>query len=1376
MRVPRNIVNGLVAWWLAFGSTLVHADGAFDFVWEGRLTKSSGAPLEGPVALTISFFHGPFDPQPVLAVSSGLEQVPLLDGIFQVKLALTPAQYATVFPRPSQAVYVQVTNRSDPSSPPFPRQQITVTPYAAKIPVDEDTLAYNDQGKLAVQSVPLSAVTGLSQELASRPSRADVESLIATTDATSHTHTATEISDLRTYISQTAAGDIVLSGDVSGTPSTSMVTGLQGKSLPTPNAGDTGKLLQFSGSSYSWLGGSTGSIMMGSASGGIAPANLQEGSTHGVTITIAPDQLALDTAQDIRPSATPVFAGVTATSAGIKTPHIEAGIVRGAKAPGADSAGSSLVLEAGKGSGTESSGAIEFRTGPGGTSGERVNDVATRMVLTPAGNLGITTSTPKARLHVATGEENTAAIIAQVSAESQIADLQQWQNKAGEVLSKVDKDGFLYLPGQPTEASQAATKQYVDSKVDLTDSKVSALSTTEIAEGNNLYFTQERARGALTATAPLVYSSSSGALSISGLANLGSANQLIGVSASGNNLEYKSILGSSSVVVSSMPGGINITTAQGIGPTDSPVFSGLKLTDLSSGVVKSDFTGILSAGSVDLATMDVMGTLPPAHGGTGQSRLPGDGQMLIGNGGTGGYELTSLAAGDSVRVTNGPGSVTIDTVQDLRPEASPSFEGVAVGTGGVFTPSIVLGVGDEAPAAASGIMRSANRTGTDALGTDLLIQAGLGTGNQTSGSILFRTATGGPESGTDANSPTVRMVIDPSGNIGVGTVAPNSQLDLYGTGPVEAKVTSTADTAKISTVGATGGVIANALGDQSIINNSPTGAITFSTASVERMRLTNEGRLGVGTEAPAARAHIVVNDPAFVALRVQSEQSSHGASLTEWVNSAGMVMSRIDHNGFMVLPGAPLSANHAVNKAYVDSLLNSTNLSLSVKEPMITMGSPMQYWRGDKTWQRLNTDAVPETLDNRYFTEARAKASISASLPVQYSPTTGVVSLNVGTGPNQVVQLDNAAKIPSLDGSQLKFIIPAGMVAPFNLSSCPPGWGELLGARGRVVVGLPSGGTLAGTVGTALSNLENRPVGQHNHGVTDSGHVHGITDPGHAHGTTEANHSHTITDPGHGHSVNETAHSHAISDPGHAHGTSEAAHSHPLYDPGHGHSVNEPAHSHGVSDPGHNHGINQSPHVHGANDWGHGHSAGDSGHSHGYRRSEAAGSDGNHYDAGGRYIPSANPFSTWNESTGWDYARVWVGTGHANINIHEAYANISLNGSGTGISIAAARAGISVNNSGTGVSMGAVKTNLSVNGSTTGVSMNAVKTNVSLNNNTTGLTMAGAKTNLTVNSATTAVSVNNAATGISINNQGAVAGTNAPYIQLLYCQKLPDTL
>ena len=61
---------------------------------------------------------------------------------------------------------------------------------------------------------------------------------------------------------------------------------------------------------------------------------------------------------------------------------------------------------------------------------------------------------------------------------------------------------------------------------------------------------------------------------------------------------------------------------------------------------------------------------------------------------------------------------------------------------------------------------------------------------------------------------------------------------------------------------------------------------------------------------------------------------------------------------------------------------------------------------------------------------------------------------------------------------------PSGAVMFFNLTSCPSGWSELTNARGRYLVGKPSGGTLGAKVGTQLSNLENRPVGKHSHTYT----------------------------------------------------------------------------------------------------------------------------------------------------------------------------------------------------------------------------------------------------------------------------------------------------
>ncbi|MEN0063305.1 MAG: hypothetical protein AAGA48_14225 [Myxococcota bacterium] len=53
--------------------------------------------------------------------------------------------------------------------------------------------------------------------------------------------------------------------------------------------------------------------------------------------------------------------------------------------------------------------------------------------------------------------------------------------------------------------------------------------------------------------------------------------------------------------------------------------------------------------------------------------------------------------------------------------------------------------------------------------------------------------------------------------------------------------------------------------------------------------------------------------------------------------------------------------------------------------------------------------------------------------------------------------------------------VPRDAVVFFNTASCPMGWSEVAATRGRTIVGLTgSGGALAGTVGTALGDLEDR--------------------------------------------------------------------------------------------------------------------------------------------------------------------------------------------------------------------------------------------------------------------------------------------------------------
>jgi len=104
----------------------------------------------------------------------------------------------------------------------------------------------------------------------------------------------------------------------------------------------------------------------------------------------------------------------------------------------------------------------------------------------------------------------------------------------------------------------------------------------------------------------------------------------------------------------------------------------------------------------------------------------------------------------------------------------------------------------------------------------------------------------------------------------------------------------------------------------------------------------------------------------------------------------------------------------------------------------------------------------------------------------------GTTTLPAGVGQADFVR-DNTTgrwRMTKLEPS-----VSAGLTLYSTTGTCPAGWTEYTTARGRYVVGLPSGGTSAGTDGTALTNLEDRPVGQHTHSLTMNPHTHSLYTP-----------------------------------------------------------------------------------------------------------------------------------------------------------------------------------------------------------------------------------------------------------------------------------------
>ena len=112
----------------------------------------------------------------------------------------------------------------------------------------------------------------------------------------------------------------------------------------------------------------------------------------------------------------------------------------------------------------------------------------------------------------------------------------------------------------------------------------------------------------------------------------------------------------------------------------------------------------------------------------------------------------------------------------------------------------------------------------------------------------------------DSLAATTRFIVKQSGNVGIGLATPSSLLHVNG-GLVATQMTGTTIYASSQHLGATADTVSAPSysweGDTNCgMFHADTDTIGFTTAGVERMRITTGGNLGIGITAPSALLHI----------------------------------------------------------------------------------------------------------------------------------------------------------------------------------------------------------------------------------------------------------------------------------------------------------------------------------------------------------------------------------------------------------------------------------------------------------------------------------------------------------------------------------------
>lgn len=331
----------------------------------------------------------------------------------------------------------------------------------------------------------------------------------------------------------------------------------------------------------------------------------------------------------------------------------------------------------------------------------------------------------------------------------------------------------------------------------------------------------------------------------------GTADQTLVVNSAGTALAFGQLnIAAAAAITGDLPFS-NLTQGSALsvlGVTGSSTADNASIAAASDDQVLRRSGTSVAFGAVNLAGANaIAGVGPVANGFTGQSSYT-DGQLLIGN--TTGNTLTKATltgTTNQVNVTNGGGSITLSTPQDIHTGASPTFAGATMD-------NLTVGVTD------------ANSMSQTVDATDMMFrQFSLGT----TGKFWFRNGDLQVSNGTfDSASIAAMVVKKATGRWGQFTLSPTTAIDSEIPSVFAANNNfrlATLNDSNVATVRTYGGTGANLnfwdQGSGSLAFNG--GRFLWQNGGTTRMSMTTAGLLGVGGSSAASFTLDVFGDGSF---------------------------------------------------------------------------------------------------------------------------------------------------------------------------------------------------------------------------------------------------------------------------------------------------------------------------------------------------------------------------------------------------------------------------------------------------------------------------------------------------------------------------------